>query len=204
MKREIKSYPAAVEAVPADEVGDVKDWLQTQAATLKLKWLLAHADDGVIWGRLDTNGQLVTSHEAARGDQEAEKVCPPLRAETLQQARLFSADAELLLWRGGDNQWHARLIRTPAARETPTLTDAIDEPQMLWGTYSRLLDQGFTLMSDGAQGLRHVVPMIVSGNFDERTRPLRLLVRHYLDEDDGGFNRIVASRLVDLKVEGAQ
>lgn len=201
MKREIESYPAVVEPLTVGNIGDVKDWLQTQASQYnqyKLKWLLAHADDGLIWGKVEDNGQLVTS------DTVAPKVSPRLRRETLQQARLFAEHGELLLWRDGDNQWHARLIRQPANGETPTFTHAIDEPQILWGTDPQPLANGFTLMSDGAQGLRHAVPLIVSGTFNEQSRPLRLWVRHYLKEDENGFTRIVASRLVELKEERAK
>jgi CRISPR-associated protein (TIGR03984 family) len=199
MTREIRNdCPAVVEPITVGDISDVKDSLQTQAREHQLKWLLAHADDGVIWGKLDENGQLITS------DSVAPNVSPALRSETLQQARLFSENAELLLWRDGDNQWRSRLIRKPLDGETPTFTDAIDEPQMLWGTHPQPPDNGFTLMNDGAQGLRHAVPLVVSGTFDEQTRPLRLWVRHYVGEDANGFARIVASRLVDLKVEGAK
>ena len=56
-------------------------------------------------------------------------------------------------------------------------------------------------MSDGAQGLRHAIPLDVRGKFDESSRPLRLWVRHYLQDDESGFTRIVASRLFDVKLE---
>jgi CRISPR-associated protein (TIGR03984 family) len=191
MTREIRDeHPAVLEPIDTNNLIDVRDWLQTQATTFDLRWLLAHADDGLIWGE-NRSGHLVTS------DSVAPQVSPPLQAVTLQQARLFSAKAELLLWRDGDNQWRARLIRQPHAGETPAVTETIDEPQILWGTDAQGLPNNFTLMSDGAQGLRHAVPFIVTGQVDG-SRPLRLCVRHYLDEDDTGFTRIVASRLVNL------
>lgn len=194
MKREIISRPAVVEPITDCSISDVKVWLQTQAIQHNLRWLLAHADDGVIWGEL-RDGQLVTS------DSVVPEVSPPLRAETLQQARLFAIHAELLLWRDGDNRWHARLIRDAAEGEDYAFTDAIDEPQILWGTDPQPLANGFTLMSDGAQGLRHAIPLAVRGKFDESSRPLRLWVRHYLQDDESGFTRIVASRLFDVKLE---
>jgi CRISPR-associated protein (TIGR03984 family) len=202
-ERKIESHPAFVdlftEPLAVDDIGEVKDWLQTQAVAHGLQWLLVHADDGVIWGKMN-NGKLVTSHEAAQHDAQAKEVCPPLRLTTLQQARLFSRNAELLLWRDGDSTWRARLIRAAKAGETPTFTDAFDEPQILWGTDSHpLANTGFTLMSDGSQGSRHIVPLTVVGDYNEQTRPLRLCVRHYIGEDGTGFARIVASRLVELK-----
>ncbi len=203
-KRKIEPHPAVVEPpVAVADIGDIKDWLQKHAVAHGLQWLLAHADDGVIWGRVD-NGQFVTSHDAAQNDNEAETVCPSLRLTTLQQARLFSQNAELLLWRDGDNAWHARLLREAKAGETPTFASGFDEPQILWGTDCRPLPYSFTLMTDGAQGMRHAVPLAISGTFKEEKRPLRLVVRHYIGEDASGFVRIVASRLVELKKEGAR
>jgi len=194
VKREIISRPAVVEPIADCSISDVKVWLQKQAVQHNLRWLLAHADDGVIWGEL-RDGQLVTS------DSVVPEVSPPLRAETLQQARSFAIHAELLLWRDGDNRWDARLIRDAAEGEDYAFTDAIDEPQILWGTDPQPLVNGFTLMSDGAQGLRHAIPLDVRGKFDESSRPLRLWVRHYLQDDESGFTRIVASRLFDVKLE---
>ncbi len=79
----------------------------------------------------------------------------------------------------------------------------MDEPHILWGTDTQSLDHGFTLMRDGAQGLRHAVPLEVMGTYDERSRPLRLWIRHYLAEEAHGFTRIVASRLFHLSLEKA-
>jgi CRISPR-associated protein (TIGR03984 family) len=193
MRIEIKPHRAVVEFIAIDGIRNVKDWLQSQAIKYELEWLLAHADDGVIWGKVE-NRSLLTS------DTVAPEVSPPLRAETLQQARLFAGNAELLLWRDGDNQWQARLIRQPADGETPTFTDAIDEPQLLWGTHGEHRN-GFTLLRDGAQGLRHAVPKKLPLGPNYETNPPVLWVRHYLHDDENGFTRIVASRLVDLKEE---
>ncbi len=216
MKREIKKMPAAVKSLDdKDKVNlesDVKKWLQEQAGRNKLRWLLAHAYDGVIWGRLE-DGKLITSHEV---NPTGNQISPPLRGETLLQARLFAPHGELLLWRDGDNQWQARVIKDVSGGEEPTWDEAIDESQILWGTDAQPLGQGFTLMSDGSQELCHIVPLEVTaaGN---KNRPLRFKVRHYIqDESDdhknddaektksgytgiiGGYARIVASRLVDL------
>ncbi len=197
-KREIKPSRAVVETVSPGQLGDAREWLQTQATSQQykvhnLKWLLAHADDGVIWGRLD-NGKLITSDSVA-GD-----VSPELRAETLQSARLFSSQAELLLWRDGTNEWHARLISEATHGGDLVGNNAFDEGYILWGTDVEDKGDDFTLMRDGAQGLRHVVPMKVPGKFSEQNRPLRLCVRHYVEADESGFMRVVASRLFDLNV----
>lgn len=213
MKREIRKMPAVVEPLGAVNFGnDLKQWLEDQAVRNGFKWLLAHADDGVIWGRLD-NGKLITSSEV---NPSKVQVSPPLRGKTLLQACLFSSHGELLLWRDGDNCWRARIIRDAANGEKPDWDDAIDEYQILWGNNARPLRDGFTLMNDGSQGLRHIVPLKVTVII-KGSRPLRLKVRHYIqyDNDDnkdnkvdrakdkftgriGGYARIVSSRLLDL------
>lgn len=210
-KREItEAHPAIVEPIDilTDDLKDVQGWLQKQAIDHKLVYLLAHSDDGVNWGRVQA-GKLITSHEAlqacdvinrddrARAEIEAaHAACPPLRAVTLQQARLFAEAAELLLWRDGDNEFHARLIRDEADADKAAWIESFDEPQLLWGTHSIQLDGDFTLLSDGVQGLRHAVPESLKLAGERLTR---LIVRHYLARED--FARIAVSRLVKLEVE---
>lgn len=178
---------------------DLHGWLLTQSEGCR--FLLAHTLDAVIWGRID-QGELRTSDQAFPEDTSR-----GLRSATLQQCRLFGEGCEVLLWRGDDG-WHARRISDVSSTEE----QALDETQMLWGTD---IDQsftsnppnpnkGFTLVCDGAEGLRHAVPLVLDHTmFDlgKQHRPLRLLVRHYLEGDTAsGAVRIALSRLVDLCV----
>jgi len=191
-----------------------------------LSWLLAHADDGVVWGAcVDTDSGLRLA---------VQPTPPTLRLTTLQMARLFAPHAELLLWREGI--WRARLVRDHVQGEearpdgTMLLNEAFDEAQILWGDRTTRAGTvegvAFVTMSDGAQGLRHTVPLAVPlGRHDKR--PLRLHVRHYVAEDGGtlrnqqggrsaaherafdknepgvvpGLTRVVLSRLCDLRVD---
>ncbi len=195
-ERKIKSHPARLEDVPltANDLNDLRNWLQKQAKEHNLIYLLAHADDGVIWGKLQSDGTLKTSAEAAQGNSIAENICPPLRLRTLQQARLFGKDGELLLWRDGDNVFHARLIVDVKDDGATRWKEAYDEPQLLWGTQSVALQDGFTLLEDGAQGLRHAVPL---QGLDMTKQRVQLLVRHYLADED--FARVSVSRLVTVE-----
>jgi CRISPR-associated protein (TIGR03984 family) len=172
----VKFRPATVQPLSPFSDEDVKGWLEKQAATHDLKWFLAHAEDGVIWGHREDQALLLSSDVA--------DISPPLHATTLQTARLFAPHAELLLWRDGDSQWHACLINDAASIEGSTWHEAIDETQILWGTKLEKRNGDFTLMSDGAQGFRHAVPLKVEGDYNEQIRPLRLHVRHYLSEDE--------------------
>lgn len=201
MKREIKNeFPAQAEHdIDLTGLNEIKTWLQKQATKYSLKWLLAHADDGVIWGKIDNSGKLITSYEASEGDEEARAACPELRVKTLQQARLFSNDAELLLWRDTDSAsgWQARVIRNAQNGDTIEWNEYYDEPQLLWGTHGRHLHHGFTLLWDGAQGLRHAVPVQLALRQQNEIDPPRLFVRHYINKT--GFARVVASRLLSLQ-----
>lgn len=192
MTRTIEKITAACEAIEMDGFADnPAKWLFQQMRAHNLKYLLAHADDGVIWGRLDGD-ELITSH-----DVEPD-YAPPLREVTLQTARIFGQRGELLIWRDEDGVWTGRLITEAVQGTTPEWTEAIDEKQIMWGTNADPRSHGFALMSEGSQGLFHVVPLPLSGKIDEQKRPVRLVVRHYVKADDDGFVRIDASRLCDL------
>jgi CRISPR-associated protein (TIGR03984 family) len=207
-----ESHPAKLlqrRTVTGEALADLRQWLQEQAQTRNLQWLLAHADDGIIWGCIDAQGQLLLSRTALEAQQQynrdyghenleittALQVCPVLRIETLQQARLFAAHAELLLWRDGDNAFHARLIQDSATAEDADWLEAFDEAWMLWGTHGLPLPHGFTLWRDGAQGLRHVIPWPMRIDREAQTEPPHLIVRHYLAREEI-FARVVISRLV--------
>lgn len=169
---------------------DLKDWLKDQAQEHELKYLLAHADDGVIWGKFRDN-QLATS-------QDAFPELAQLRLCTLQQCRIFGEKAEVRLWKANQN-WKMCVItdNNHLDKLEP------DECQILWGTQEEKRDNQleFTLVSDGSQGLKHAVPLInIPFKEDKKSleRPIRLRVRHYIHYDDSGLVRIALSRLVDL------
>ncbi len=198
-QRVIKQVRTTLKKIDAKNLNPIHDWLAQQAKQHGLRWLLAQADDGVIWGRMDGE-RLVTSHDAARGNPQAQAVCPPLRDKTLQQARLFCECAELLLWRDGDGTMRARLIRDVSEGETSGQTadqweQAIDEVHLLWGMDKppEPLAEGFSLWAHGAEGLRHAVPVTAAG---ANPTPPQFQVRHYLARTDHTY--IECSRLRGL------
>jgi len=184
-----KALPYIVQRVTVNGDFTTKpaEWLAAQAHHYGLRYLLAHADDGVIWGRIDADG-LHTSHKIA-------PTSPPLRASTLQQARLFGPVGELLIWREGDS-WRARHVTDAPDNDN----DYIDEAQILWGDTVEDGKDGFTLLRDGSQGMRHAPPIVVSAEQLEH-RKLRLCVRHYITENNDSEASITLSRLVRLLPE---
>jgi CRISPR-associated protein (TIGR03984 family) len=178
--------PYSLSVIEVDDKfqADPAQWLIDQAYQHQLRYLLAHADDGVIWGRVDGD-RLHTSHGIAPS-------LPALNPITLHQLRLFGLAGELLMWR--DDKWHARFVADVQGNEN----DIIDEDQLLWGNVvEKITDDGFTLVREGVQGMRHAVPIVVKPE-QLKHHELRLRVRHYLVENEDGEARIVLSRLVQL------
>jgi CRISPR-associated protein (TIGR03984 family) len=201
MKREIKDHHYSVKPVVVDTefVRGPASWLVGQAIAHGLTTLLAHADDGVIWGQA-VGEQLVLSGHAFPD------VSPLLRAVTLQQARLFGERAELLVWRDGNGAWRARLLDDEGMEKSGW---CFDETQLQWGDRQEGEKDSFTLVCEGQEGLRHAVPLPAAGiPFDppsrkrDRWHPLRLGVRHYLERDEDGMLVVTQGRLTRLWAEG--
>lgn len=177
------------------ETDSLKAWLAEKAKEYQLTTLLAHADNGVVWGKVD-DGTLVTACEVFK-----QMGFPSLDWQTLQQARLFGPEAELLLWRV-DDQWQARLVQE---NEGQAVT-FYDEFQMLWGTYWKGQCQGFTLVTDGGNRHRHAPPINAPEEMfpGKNQRPLRLQTRHYLTIAEDGLHRVLLSRLVKLSTHAQE
>lgn len=195
MGLEIKKIACSVQSLEiANFAADPRAWFLSQPIVGDKALFLAHADDGVIWGRVEEE-KLITS------DRAFDRIFPPLRAITLQQARIFGINAEVRVWRNGTKFQACRLEDQP-----DNDAEAIDEATILWGNNPEAKMEGFTLVSDGRQGLHHAVPLDVSdsafGRGSKKLRPLRLLIRHYLTYDREGQARIALSRLVNLYVQG--
>jgi CRISPR-associated protein (TIGR03984 family) len=161
-----------------------------------LAWLLAHCDDGVVWGRRQGGNWRLSSAVFP-------EVSPEPRRENLQQLRLFGLLREVLIWKG-DGGWQGREL---ADTEPPPGDPLAPEEQEYVLLGDRLLAparEGFTLVGDG-RGSRHAVPLACEeAQFDSdpaRRWPLRLQVRHYFAADPrSGVARIAASRLVHVKL----
>jgi CRISPR-associated protein (TIGR03984 family) len=170
---------------------DMMEWLRGQMNE-KRKWLLAHADDGVIWGRWDGD-KIITSHDVAPD------LSPPLRLVTLRQASLFGEDDELRLWRD-ERGFLARRI----GDENGADVIRFDETQVLWGDAIMPLNdpRGFTHVREKKRqgGMDHVVPIDVSQD-DLENRRLKLRVRHFVTYDqDTGEAHIALSRLISIEI----
>lgn len=180
MAREIENCSLQMAEVSTDQIENIDKWLADNAPN-SADTLLAFALDGLIWGKLK-EGKLIIAH-----DYTVE-----LRADTLQEARVFGESGELHVWRVGDGFQACQFVDSRGDSH-----QYFDEAQMLWGDHAEKIgESGFALMSDGVQGLHHAVPLPLDGAYDQR--PLRLVIRHYLATNEP-FARIAHSRLVKLE-----
>lgn len=155
------------------------------------RWLLAHCDDGVVWGRRDS----ASDPWRLSGDVFPD-ISPTPRDDTVQQLRLFGDASELLIWRqaaGFRGRW---LTDAPLDSPGGALAPFTERQVLLGSRIVRPTQDGFTLVAD-ATGSRHAAPVACSDAHFRHRLPLRLEVRHYLTRDEvSGAVRIAGSRLV--------
>jgi len=185
MKAELKIETIKYHLSDPLDVSDPIATLEEKAGSGQYKYLLAHAGDGVIWG-------IVENKLLELSTSTFPKVSPELRNITLMEARLFGPQAEWLLWRVGDT-WKAREIRDGGGEEGDVYTEDV----ILWGT--DLIDNKghFSLVREADTGIRHAPPI----PFIKR-HTMKLVMRHYLADDEAGATYVKLSRLVDLKNGG--
>jgi CRISPR-associated protein (TIGR03984 family) len=186
MSREIKTVKCTF-GKPEKITNPKAAWKEKVESNL-FQYLLAHADDGVIWGKVE-NGKLVLSSKAYP------EISPKLRVDTLRELRLFGKEAEWFLWRV-EAGWRARLITDGSGPEV----DVFTESYILWGTDAvGKAQEPFTLVTEADTGIRHAPPLPFKGRHS-----LRLVMRHYLGFDEHNAAYIKLSRLVDLENGGKQ
>jgi CRISPR-associated protein (TIGR03984 family) len=183
LAQEITINPAEM-----DKAEKITAWLEKQAGQHKLEWLLVHADDGLIWGRFDEKNELTLSGEAFKPLEVL------IRPETLNEARVFSAGAEVLLWKHNDS-FSARLIADDFA--PPDYESGYEEKYLLWGRAEDQQENSFTLMREGQQGFLHAPPIKISTG-----KNASLTVRHYFSFDQYDRAYISLSRLVSVQEGG--
>lgn len=189
-QRKIETGHSSVTTFELDGQGELRAQLERLAAQHGLMYLLAHCEDGAIWGLLDGERLALSCEAFPQGGLS-------LRWEALVQARLFGPAGEILVW-PGPTGWQARLRDD----RTGEPVEYIDETQLLWGTHSEDPQRTvapFTLMVEGRRGIRHAPPVADKLRGEERAR---LRVRHYLVQADDGMVRVLDSRLAALEPTG--
>lgn len=153
---------------------------QDVASTGQPAWLLAYCSDAVRWGRVEDKKLILAAGQT-------------LDASKVQTAHLFGDLAEIRIWRKENGFAYCQLL------DIGEEEDRLDECYMLWGTKSKLLDNDFSEVSDGVQGLTHTVPVTITFPENNSKRLLHLHVRHYIGyKHDQAY--VTHSRLINLVV----
>lgn len=152
-------------------------------------WLLGHAFNGLLWGRI-SSGVIVLASDATPSWGAS------IKEETLLDLRVFNRTEEFRIWRTGEG------LKACMVSESDDDSDgclAFDEKQILIagdriGQTKQVKDIPFSLI-EGPAGQRHAMPVDWNG----RNQRYRLLVRHYvLPDPDTGRLSIQESRLLDV------
>ncbi len=152
-------------------------------------WLICHCDDGVTWGRLDAGAWRL-------GSKVFPDLCPELAEVAIQELRIFSPIAEVLIWRT-DNGLRGRILRDTGAPPEDPACSPHDEERLLFADQVGEYKDGFTRVGSRS-GAEQALPLRVTKG-PAASWP-RLRVRHYFERDDeSGCVRVAATRLVEVK-----
>jgi len=152
-------------------------------------WLLCHSDSGVTWGRRDGGEWRLASDFFP-------ELCPVPSEIGIQEMRVFSPKAEVLIWRADSGLRGRMLVDEDCGQVEDALRPDNEERLLLSGQVYEERD-GFTRVSDAA-GAEQVLPLRIEKGAS--TGWPRLCVRHYFTrEDKTGSIRVVATRFVEVK-----
>ncbi|HOV21796.1 MAG TPA: CRISPR-associated protein Csx19 [bacterium] len=109
----------------------------------------------------------------------------------LLQLRAFNKDKEIFIWRSSSNTYKCR-IRIDNEGEN---TEVIDAQQVIWGTKSKNLQDGFSEIYED-RGIKLIVPF---NNLKlNNNRRLMLKTRNYIRHNEIGQAGFFDSRFVDI------
>ena len=100
----------------------------------------------------------------------------------LQRMRVFNENSELLLWQCGGGSFNSRL--RVDGEGNGELRDCVDAEQVIWGTKSKALADGFSLLTED-RGIDIVLPL-ANLVVDEKKKRVKLKTRNYIGYNDEG------------------
>jgi len=189
---------STIELPASTELKEWQDWLVTTAITYHLEFdqapliLLAHTSEGVIWGKVDTDGLNLSGDAFGKWKDPIKSRITHLdvilESRTLQQLRLFNHSGELLVWR--DREQFKCAVKGSDDQHAET----IDSQYFLWGTELLAEFAGFKLLQEGERGLWHIPPTLETSG-----EKAQLNIRHYIAYDDMGQAYLSGTRLLGLE-----
>ena len=182
-KRVIKKINCKI--ADAEPIQNPLEGLEARAVKGNYEYLLAHLDDGVVWGSvLDESLKVSTP--------------PELRIETLWELRLFGEKSEWHAWRVED-RWFTCMVADDV--DNSIEMKAFDEHYILWGTdpvEGETSEKRFYPVREADLGIMHAPPIDIKNG----RHTLKLSVRHYLGHDETGSVYVKLSRLMGLSNGG--
>lgn len=109
----------------------------------------------------------------------------------LVMLRAFNKNEELYIWRNSGNRFNYRLRKDGEGEEK----NAVDAEQILWGTKSENLTEGWTRLSE-SRGMELIVPIDMDKSKDKKR--IKLRTRHYIGFNELGQAGYIDSRFVDI------
>ncbi|NLN92522.1 MAG: hypothetical protein GX130_04325 [Candidatus Hydrogenedens sp.] len=193
-------YGATLTALKKERCETLLQWALKKADLPEeltgIKWALAFAADGVVWG-------VVQERKLLWAFNEFPKACPELSFDNLTELRLFGPTKELHIW-SMKKEWTGSLIQDVAESEENRNLAPQEEERLLRA--DRVLQKGettFSLVGDNTGAVQAVPIPCKDDDFKNNRWPLRLIVKNYFKKDcDTGMIGIGVTRLVDLKKQG--
>lgn len=185
----MKVEGCSIEPVESDRCKKFIEWVRGQEARSEdgFRWLLAHCDDGVVWGKYEGGWRFGSDYF---------DICPRVSETNLIEMRVFGDDRELLIWRTEEGL-KGRLLKdkAPLPKDAPTRWD--DEKRILAGNKFIASRGGFTRIGTSS-GAEQVVPLELS----RTDNTCYLKVRNYFEQDsETGAVRVAVTRLISLEKE---
>jgi CRISPR-associated protein (TIGR03984 family) len=152
-------------------------------------WLLCHCDDGVTWGRRDGD-------EWRLGSKYFPDLCPTPSEANVQELRVFSPTAEVLIWRTSSG-FCGRMLHDSSLDSGEQPDRPMEELRVLLGSRVRERIDCFARVEDGG-GSEQALPVRLPEG-PPSSWP-RLRVRHYFARDElTGCVRLAMTRLVEFR-----
>ena len=114
----------------------------------------------------------------------------------LQRMRVLNENSELLLWQCGGGSFNSRLRVDGEVRGKVDLQDYVDAEQVIWGTKSKALAEGFSLLTED-RGIAIVFPL-ANLVVDEKDKRVKLKTRNYIGYNEAGQAGYEDCRFISL------
>lgn len=162
------------------------NWFMDQPSVGDFSWLLAYADDGVVWGKI-CNGKLMIANNIF-GES-----FPKMNTKKIHFVRFFGHLAEIRVFQKDSIFSAVRL------EDEPNDKLSFIRSYFLWGNSVRDVKDGWTFVEEGQHGIFQAIPIEIPHLNDNKTTRLKIRIRYYLDfEKEHGQAKVVGNRFVGI------